>query len=435
MFIASMVIFSVIELTPIDLANKVLGQFATPEQKESWRERNGLNLPPVTRYLDWLVGNDWRLSKLWDPEVITGLEGVINSRTEEIEWWARGRDGDLYQWKMVNGQLIEVRRGQADDCQEEPCWLDKAEKNPADDSIWREDDAGHQIFWGVDTENRAVKWQKDFEVEAQGPTSAGRAKVVETGGVSYRPIQRGLLRGDPGVSFLTGRPVSKILPTRIGNSLILAGIAFVLIMPLALLMGVFAGLNEGKGLDRFISLTSLAATATPEFTIGALLIYFLVIRFDTGFPGAVTLMPGEGLLDHPEMLILPVLTLTMVELGYVIRMTRTSVVEVMNAQYIRTAYLKGISRKRIIFRHLLRNALIAPITVIMLHVNWLVGGIVVVEALFGFPGVGSYLLSAAMFGDVFAIEAGAMFMVILAVSTQMVADIAYTLLNPRIRYS
>ena len=103
--------------------------------------------------------------------------------------------------------------------------------------------------------------------------------------------------------------------------------------------------------------------------------------------------------------------------------------------YIRTAFLKGLPYWRIVFKHALRNALMAPITVIMLHVNWLMGGIVVVEAIFGFPGLGRYLLDAALYKDIFALEAGAMVMVMLAVGTQLVADITYTFLNPRIRYA
>ena len=135
------------------------------------------------------------------------------------------------------------------------------------------------------------------------------------------------------------------------------------------------------------------------------------------------------------MLVLPVLTLTLIELGYILRITRASMVEVMKSPYIRTAYLKGLPYWRIVFRHAVRNALMAPITVIMLHVNWLMGGIVVVEAIFGFPGLGNYLLTSALYKDVFAIEAGAMIMVILAVGTQLVADVIYTFLNPRIRYA
>jgi peptide/nickel transport system permease protein len=116
-------------------------------------------------------------------------------------------------------------------------------------------------------------------------------------------------------------------------------------------------------------------------------------------------------------------------------MARASMIEVMNAPYIRTAYLKGLPPRRIVLRHAVRNALMAPITVIMLHVNWLIGGIVVVESVFGYPGLGMYLLDSALFKDINAIEAGAMVMVALAVGTQLLADILYTFLNPRIRYT
>jgi len=135
------------------------------------------------------------------------------------------------------------------------------------------------------------------------------------------------------------------------------------------------------------------------------------------------------------MLILPVPTLTLVELGYILRITRASMVEVMRTNYIRTAVLKGLPRWRIVFQHALRNALMAPITVIILHVNWLIGGIVVVEALFGYPGLGRYILDAALFKDIFGIEAAAMVLIVVAVGTQLVADLIYTYLNPRIRFA
>jgi peptide/nickel transport system permease protein len=152
-------------------------------------------------------------------------------------------------------------------------------------------------------------------------------------------------------------------------------------------------------------------------------------------PGATVFTSGNAIFSNPKMLVLPVLTLTLIEMGYVLRITRASMVEVMESAYIRSAILKGVPYRTVVFKHALRNALMAPITVIMLHVNWLMGGIVVVEALFGFPGLGTYLLDSALYKDVNAIEAGAMVMVVLAVSTQMIADIIYTLLNPRIRYS
>ena len=135
------------------------------------------------------------------------------------------------------------------------------------------------------------------------------------------------------------------------------------------------------------------------------------------------------------MLVLPILTLTLVELGYVLRITRSSMIEVMRTNYIRTAVLKGLPRNRIVFKHAIRNALMAPITIIMLHVNWLIGGIVIVENLFGFPGLGDFILRAALFPDVFSIEASAMILIFVAVGTQLAADIIYTYLNPRIRYA
>jgi peptide/nickel transport system permease protein len=256
----------------------------------------------------------------------------------------------------------------------------------------------------------------------------------------YIPLQRGLLRGDPGVSFFTRRPVAETLSRRLVNTTFLAGLAFVIVMPLALALGLMAGLNEGKLLDRAASITSLIATATPEFASGV----FLIVIFTAPFvrntlgiklPTAVVASSDTAIFERPQMLVLPVLTLTLVELGYVLRITRASMVEVMRTNYIRTAVLKGLPRFSIVLKHALKNALMAPITVIMLHVNWLVGGIVIVETLFGFPGLGRYVLEAALFKDVFAIEAAAMLLVVIAVGTQLVADIIYTFLNPRIRYA
>jgi peptide/nickel transport system permease protein len=136
-----------------------------------------------------------------------------------------------------------------------------------------------------------------------------------------------------------------------------------------------------------------------------------------------------------KLIALPILTLTAVELGYVARMTRASMVEVMSSAYIRTAILKGMPYWRVVMRHAVRNALMAPITIIMLHVNWLVGGVVVVEAIFGFPGLGRYIYEAAIFGDFNAVEAAAMLTVTIAVATRLIGDLAYTFLNPRIRYA
>jgi len=292
-----------------------------------------------------------------------------------------------------------------------------------------------RFFWGVDNDNRAVLWktqtQEEFWMKSKG---AGWWVRQKGGAVEYIPLKRGLLRGDPGESLRTRQPVATQLLIRLRNSGILAAIAFAVVMPLALLMGLVAGLNEGKFIDRLFSLFGLVTTSSPNFATGVFLILIFAIRLKL-LPGATVFTSPTAIFSNPKMLVLPVATLTLIELGYVLRITRASMVEVMDSQYIRTAILKGVNYWRIITRHALRNALMAPITVIMLHVNWLLGGIVVVEAIFGYPGLGSYILTSALYKDVFAIEAAAMVMVVLAVGTQLIADVIYTFLNPRIRYS
>jgi len=240
------------------------------------------------------------------------------------------------------------------------------------------------------------------------------------------------VQGDLGVSTNYQAPVTSLLWRRVANSAILAGAAFALIMPLALLLGVIAGMREGGRVDRLISVGSLVSTSVPTFASGVFLI--LIFTFWLGWlPGSSVLDRETWAFESPIKLMMPVLTLMLVDVGYVARMTRASMAEVMNSGYVRTAILKGLPYWRVIFRHALRNALLAPITVIMLHINWLMGGIVVVESLFGFPGFGKMMLDASLNKDVPVIEAGALVAIAIAVSTQLVADLLYTALNPRIR--
>ncbi len=420
MFIVSVAIFAISELAPGNVVRHILGAFVTPEQEESFREQLGLNQPPHIRYITWLVGSDWRAARL----VGMPLQRRKKPGTEFYEWWAVEDDGTLVRWKMEGADLIALRL--------KP---DGTVEESVDDDGWQTDGTGVSTFWGVDLHNHAVMWEK-----GTGQTYWMRAKgagwwVEQAGGArKYIPLQKGILRGDPGESVQTGRPVADTLLRRLQNSILLAAIAFVIVMPLALLLGLLAGLNEGKALDRILSVFGLVTTATPEFATGV----FLILIFTSWLrllPGATVFVSDKAAFQNPKMLILPVMTLTLIELGYVLRITRASMVEVMHTAYIRTAILKGLPYWRTVFKHALRNALMAPITVIMLHVNWLMGGIVVVEAIFGFPGLGRYLLDAALYKDVFAMEAGAMIMVFLAVGTQLVADIIYAFLNPRIRYA
>jgi peptide/nickel transport system permease protein len=417
MLIVSLAIFLISEAAPGDVARHILGQFATPDQVVLLRSQMGLDQPVIVRYFDWLVGNDWRL----DKKVGMRLELAKVSKFDDPSWWAASPDGTLKQWKVKDADLAEIQVA-ADGTKTEV---------PFDG--WQRDANGDEVFWGVDTADHVVLWKRADLSQKVGPASAGRT-ATESGGTEYYPIRRGLLRGDPGISLRTNKPVGPTLVRRLRNSLTLALVAFVLIMPIALVFGMWAGLREGRATDRSISLVSLITTSIPEFASGVFLILLFAFWLKV-LPGAAVFTSDIAPWRDPKLLVLPVLTLTLVEVGYVTRMTRASMIEVMNAPYIRTAHLKGLPQRQIVLKHAVRNALMAPITVIMLHVNWLIGGIVVVESIFGYPGLGMYLLDAAMFKDVNAIEAGAMVMVVLAVVTQLIADITYTFLNPRIRYS
>ena len=240
----------------------------------------------------------------------------------------------------------------------------------------------------------------------------------------------GFVTGDFGVSTRFKVPVSEVLWPRLGNTAILGVATMAIVIPLSLFLGVLAGMREGSRLDRTISVTSIVTTSVPEFASAVLLSALLVFYLGL-LPGTSGMIGGF----NPVELVLPVLVLVLYDFGYVTRMTRASMAEVMTTHYIRTAVLKGLPYKTVIMRHALRNALIAPFTVIMLQINWLLSGVIVVETAFAYKGFGALLLEAALNDDIYVIEACAMVTVFVAVATQTIADIGYTYLNPRIRFS
>lgn len=240
------------------------------------------------------------------------------------------------------------------------------------------------------------------------------------------------VRLDFGVSTIASARVIDVIVPRLGNTLLLAGISFMVVMPVALALGIFAALREGKPFDHIVSVSSLTATSIPEIASGIFLL--TIFAGWLGWLPAATVIPqGESLLSNPRFFVLPVLTVTFVLLGYVVRIMRASLLEVLDEGYIRAATLKGLSRPKVVVRHALRNALMAPIAVMMLHVNYLIGGLVVVESIFGYPGLGRFLLQAAVARDVFAVEGAALVLVMVAVLSQLFADVIYSYLNPRIR--
>jgi peptide/nickel transport system permease protein len=235
--------------------------------------------------------------------------------------------------------------------------------------------------------------------------------------------------GDLGQSVRFKAPVIDVLRPRLLNTAILGLGVFVVLIPLSLTLGILSGMREGSKLDRTISVTSIITTSVPEFASSVFLAAIFVFWLKW-LPGTSTMTGGFTL----RQLILPVLVLVLYDFGYVARMTRASMAEVMTTHYIRTAVLKGLPYRQVILKHALRNALIAPFTVIMLQVSWLLSGVIVVESFFAYRGFGALLLEASLNQDIFMIEACAMTAVFVAVSTQTLADIGYTYLNPRIRF-
>jgi peptide/nickel transport system permease protein len=237
-------------------------------------------------------------------------------------------------------------------------------------------------------------------------------------------------RGDFGESLRFKEPVAEVLWPRLGNTGILALCVFGVMVPLSLAMGVLAGMREGSKLDRSITVTSVVTTSIPEFA-SAVLLAFIFVFWLGWLPGTSSMTDGFD----PIQLILPSMVLILYGFGYIARMMRASMAEVMQSPYIRTAVLKGLPYKRVIMKHALRNALIAPFTVIILQINWLLSGVIVVEFFFAYKGFGALLLEASLNQDIYLIQACAMVAVFVAVGTQTIADIGYTYLNPRIRFT
>ncbi len=242
-----------------------------------------------------------------------------------------------------------------------------------------------------------------------------------------------LLRGDFGESIHFRRPVSDLVKVRLGRSLALAALGFAFMMPLGLALGCIAGIAEGRLLDRIISVTAGIFVSLPAFASGIFLIVIFALWLGW-LPGASIPDPDASFLESFKKLILPIFVLALDEIGYLARLTRVTMAEVMESDYIRTAVLKGIPKRKVIWRHALRNALIAPFTAIMLHINWLIGGVLVVEVLFNYPGLAHLIYLAALRNDIPLLEGGTLVLTFMAVSSQVIADIGIYFMNPRIRF-
>lgn len=244
----------------------------------------------------------------------------------------------------------------------------------------------------------------------------------------------GVLQGDFGFSTVFKEPVSTIIGRRLGATGKLMLFAFLVMVPMALVIGILAGMREGSRTDRSLSTFAIATSATPEYVSGVILIaVFASSAFGLKwFKGTATSAVDDATFVN---FTLPVLTIALYGVGYIARMTRASMAEVMTAQYIRTARLKGVSFANIVIKHALRNALIAPFTVIMLQFPFLLTGVVIVEILFNYKGFGWTLVQAAGNNDIELLLSCSIVAVIVVLVTQLISDIGYVFLNPRIRVS
>ena len=242
----------------------------------------------------------------------------------------------------------------------------------------------------------------------------------------------GVFQGDFGFSSVFKEPVSDIINRRLSLTGILMFWVMVVMVPSALIIGVLAGMREGSRTDRSLSTFSIITTATPEYVSGVI---FIVVFSSSAvglkwFKGTAASAMDEVTFAN---FTLPVMTMALYGMGYIARMTRASMAEVMTSQYIRTARLKGVSFHNIVLKHALRNALIAPFTVIMLQFPWLLTGVVVVETLFNYKGFGWTLVQAAGNNDIDLLLSCSIVAVMVVLVTQLISDIGYVYLNPRIR--
>lgn len=240
------------------------------------------------------------------------------------------------------------------------------------------------------------------------------------------------LTGDWGMSYSTEQAILPIVLQRLRNSLMLAAVILLVAIPLAVALGVVAGLNEDKPVDNLISISSLSVVGLPEFVTGLVLIELFSFRLGW-FPANSSIRVETGFFEAFPMLVLPALTATLVLLAYIARLTRAGVIEELAKAYVRTAVLKGLPENTVTVRHVLRNALLPTITVIAISFGWMISGLIVIENVFNYPGLGRLMVFAIDRRDLPLLQAVTMVTVVGFAGANLAADILYAYLNPRIR--
>ncbi len=239
--------------------------------------------------------------------------------------------------------------------------------------------------------------------------------------------------GDWGESMVSRQPVRPLVLARLRNSAMLALTALLFYVPLGIVLGVIAALKRERGLDQTITGFSMAFVGLPEFVSGLLLI--TVFSFALAIlPANSSIAPDTSFTEAFRFLILPAVTVSLTSLGYVIRMTRASTIDVLNTDYVRAADLKGLPSARVLTSHVLRNSLLPTITVVAMGIGYLIGGLIVTETVYGYPGLGRLLVYSIQRRDVILLQACSMVVVMVFSFANLAADILYSVLNPRIRF-
>ena len=277
-------------------------------------------------------------------------------------------------------------------------------------------------------------------------TEAGLAALREEHGLDRPATERfaewisNALRGDFGASLALNEPVVELISFRLRNSLLLGGLASLFTIPLATLLGITAGLRRDRTSDVIISTGSIVGMSTPEFVIGTLLIWILSVGLGL-FPSMTLLNPDAPIADllpnvvmpTVTLIVMPTVTLTIASSAYLLRMMRTTTINVLTSDYVEMATLKGLPRSRVVFRHALPNILLPTINIMALMLSGLLGGTFVVEVVFNYPGLGRALVNAVSFRDVPMVQAIALLWAVMYVFFNLGADLVTTFLDPRLR--
>ena len=250
--------------------------------------------------------------------------------------------------------------------------------------------------------------------------------------VQYLDWLKRFVTGDWGISMVSRMDVRPIVMGRLRNSGMLAVLSLAIYVPLGIFLGVIAALKRDKFLDQAISGLSMAFVGLPEFVTGLILVAFVAISWDI-LPANSSIDPESSFKDAFQFLILPAITVSLTSLGYVARMTRATTIDVLRTDYVRAADLKGLPRWQVLVKHVLRNSLLPTVTVVALGIGWLIGGLIVTESVYGYPGVGRLLVFAIQRRDLTMIQATSMLVVAVYSLSNLAADILYGILNPRIR--